>query len=129
LTPDLEKDIEKACGERGVTNPSAFIRAAIRNELTDRADRIQSTEQRIASALDRQATDIARLRGEVQALYTIFNAFVQIFLTCVPEPASEEYEAAAAVARSRYQKFIKAAGAAVASSNGKALAAGAGEES
>ena len=50
LTREEQHQVEEAAKTRGYANPSAFIRAAIRNELDGRAE-LTGTEERIAAGL------------------------------------------------------------------------------
>ena len=47
LTKDLAQKLEAAAREKGFSSPSAFIRAALGNELTSRKPIFDESEQRI----------------------------------------------------------------------------------
>ncbi len=112
LTREDQRQVEEAAKVKGYANPSAFIRAAIRNELNGRAELI-GTEEQIANGFDRVSREVFRVDRGQQALYAIFDAFVKAVLTCVPEPAPEARPQAVARAKERYDRLVKAAGTAM----------------
>ena len=64
LTREEQHQIEEAAKTRGCANSSAFIRAAIRNELDGRAE-LTGTDERIGAGFDRVSRDIFRVgRGQ-----------------------------------------------------------------
>src|ERR1017187_7571122 len=111
--------IDEAVKARGYTSPSAFIRAAIQNELNGRPE-LTETEDRIAGGFERMSRDNLRIVGGQQALYALLDTFVETVLTCVPEPSSDARPQAIARAKKRYHLLIKNAGQTM---SGDALAA------
>jgi Arc/MetJ-type ribon-helix-helix transcriptional regulator len=105
---------------RGYSSPSAFIRAAIQNELDGRPA-LTETEGRIAGGFERQSRDNARIVRGQQALHALLDTFVKTVLTCMPEPSNDARPQAIARAKDRYHLLIKTAGQTMA---GDALAAG-----
>jgi Arc/MetJ-type ribon-helix-helix transcriptional regulator len=101
--------ITEAVKAKGYTNPSAFIRAAIQNELDGRPE-LTETEDRIAGGFDRISRDNARIVRGQQALYALLDTFVKTVLTCMPEPSSDARPQAIARAKDRYHVLIKTAG-------------------
>jgi hypothetical protein len=101
--------ITEAGPAKGYTNPSAFIRAAIQNELDGRPE-LTETEDRIAGGFDRISRDNARIVRGQQALYALLDTFVKTVLTCMPEPSSDARPQAIARAKDRYHVLIKTAG-------------------
>ena len=97
---------------RGYANPSAFIRAAIRNELDGRAE-LTGTDERIGAGFDRVSRDIFRVGRGQQALYALIDAFAKATLACMPEPQPEVRPQAIARAKERYGRLVKAAGQAM----------------
>ena len=86
LSKDEQAQLYQAARERGYLSPTAFIRAAIRNELTGRESEVSETEQRIAATIERLSRDIFRANRGQQALFAVVDTLVKTFLTCVPEP-------------------------------------------
>jgi Arc/MetJ-type ribon-helix-helix transcriptional regulator len=109
LSGDEQHQIEQAAKTRGYANSSAFVRAAIRNELNGRAE-MTGTEERIAAGFDRVARETFRVGRGQQAFYALFDAFAKVVLTCVPEPPSEVRPQAIARAKERYDRLVKSAG-------------------
>src|SRR5580704_16165682 len=112
LTREEQHQVEEVAKTRGYTNPSAFIRAAIRNELDGRGE-LTGTDERMGAGFDRVSHDIFRVGRGQQALFALVDAFAKALLTCVPEPPPEARSQAIALARDRYDKLVKAAGQAM----------------
>jgi Arc/MetJ-type ribon-helix-helix transcriptional regulator len=110
LSKEEEVQVEQAAKERGYLNPSAFIRAAIRNELSGRGNEITEADRRIAASMERVSGDILRVNRGQQALFAVTDALVKTFLTCVPEPPREAMSQSVARARDRYARFVASAG-------------------
>src|SRR5580704_4969096 len=107
LTREDQHRVEETARTRGYANPSAFIRAAIRNELDGRAE-LTGTDERMGAGFDRVSRDIFRVGRGQQALFALVDAFAKAVLTCVPEPPPEARPHAIARARDRYDKLVKA---------------------
>src|SRR5271170_7572847 len=88
ITRADQRQVEDAAKTRGYANPSAFIRAAIRNELDGRAE-LTGTDERIGAGFDRVSRDIFRVGRGQQALYALIDAFAKATLACMPEPQPE----------------------------------------
>jgi|SRR5215469_4456399 len=101
--------VQGAVNTRGHASPSAFVRAAIKNELNGRAE-LTGIEERIAGGFDRMSREIARLGRSQQAIFALLDTFTKTVLTCVPEPPPEAKPQAIARARDRYSKLIRTAG-------------------
>jgi Arc/MetJ-type ribon-helix-helix transcriptional regulator len=112
LTREEQHQVEEAAKTRGYANPSAFIRAAIRNELDGRAE-LTGTDERIGAGFDRVSRDIFRVGRGQQALYALIDAFAKATLACMPEPQPEARPQAIARAKERYGRLVKAAGQAM----------------
>jgi Arc/MetJ-type ribon-helix-helix transcriptional regulator len=110
--------IDEAVKARGFTSPSAFIRAAIQNELSGRPE-LTETEDRIADGFECMSRDNVRIVRGQQALHALLDTFVKTVLTCMPEPSSDAKPQAVARAKDRYHRLIKTAGR---SMSGDALA-------
>src|SRR5579863_7234583 len=103
LAVEEQRRIEEAAVTRGYANASAFIRAAIRNELDGRAE-LTGTEERVGAGFDRVSKDIFRVGRGQQALYAIVDSLIKTVLTCVPEPPPESRQQAIARAKERYDR-------------------------
>ena len=112
LTKEEQHQVEEAAKTRGYANSSAFIRAAIRNELDGRAE-MTGTDERIGAGFDRVSRDIFRVGRGQQALYALIDAFAKATLACMPEPQPEARPQAIARAKERYGRLVKAAGQAM----------------
>jgi|HubBroStandDraft_1064217.scaffolds.fasta_scaffold50558_3 Arc/MetJ-type ribon-helix-helix transcriptional regulator len=119
LSREDQDRIAQGVKARGYTSPSAFIRAAIENELNGRPE-LTETEGRIAGGFERLSRDNARIVRGQQALHALLDTFVKTVLTCMPEPSSDARPQALARAKDRYHLLIKTAGQTMA---GDALAA------
>jgi len=119
---ELEKRIANAAHEAGFGSDSAFIRAAIENELRRRGGGDAGAEDRVAASFDRALTQIQRLATGQQALFALIDALAKTVLTCVPEPSGDAYEQAIARARLRYDRFLKSVGTGLSGEAGKAFA-------
>ena len=112
LSKEDHHQIAEAAKTRGYANPSAFIRAAIRNELNGRVE-LTGAEERIVGGFDRISRDIFRVGRGQQAFFALVDAFAKAVLTCVPEPPPDARPQAIARAKERYERLIKAAGQAM----------------
>lgn len=73
LSKEEQANVQQAAKERGYRSPTAFMRAAIRNELAGREDEITEAEQRTVATLERLGRDIFRnLRGQ-HALFAVLD--------------------------------------------------------
>ena len=86
LSSDEQAQMQRVAKERGYLSPTAFIRVAMRNELTGRENELTESEQRTAATLERLSRDIFRTNRVQQALFAVVDTLVKTFLTCVPEP-------------------------------------------
>ena len=109
LSKAEEREIEEAVKTRGYASPSAFIRAAIRNELSGHSD-APDAEQRVSAGFDRIAQEIFRVGRSQQALFALVDALTKTVLTCIPEPPADARPQAVARGRERYDRLIKSAG-------------------
>jgi hypothetical protein len=110
LTKDLSQKLEAATTQKGFSSPSAFIRAAIENELTSRKPVFDESEERIVSTIDRLAQEMQKLSTGQQALFAFVDSLTKTLLTFLPEPSGEAYAQAVARAKARYERFIKNVG-------------------
>src|ERR1700733_154678 len=104
--------IDEAVQTRGYTSPSAFIRAAIENELNGRPE-LTKTEDLITGGFEGMSRDNIRIVRSQQALHALLDTFVKTVLTCLPEPSIDARPQAIARAKDRYQLLVKTAGKAM----------------
>jgi Arc/MetJ-type ribon-helix-helix transcriptional regulator len=109
LSEAEQREILEAVKGRGYASPSAFIRAAIRNELSGRSDWTDA-EVRVSAGFDRMAQEIFRVGRSQQALFALVDTLTKTLLTCVPEPPADARPQAVARGRERYDRLIKTAG-------------------
>ncbi len=107
-----EQEITNAVKARGYSSPCAFIRAAIKRELSDRSE-LSDAEQRIASSFDRLSRDVFRVGRGQQALFALVDTLTKTFLTCIPEPPADARPQAIARGKQRYDALMKTAGRAM----------------
>jgi Arc/MetJ-type ribon-helix-helix transcriptional regulator len=113
LTPEADERLQSTAKLRGYANPSAFVRAAIDNELSGREDTMIGAEDRLAASMEQVRREIFRLGRAQQALFAFVDSLAKVVLTCVPEPGGEAMEAAVARARGRHARLLKSAGQAM----------------
>jgi Arc/MetJ-type ribon-helix-helix transcriptional regulator len=113
LSESEEKAVREAAKAKGYTSPSAFIRAAIRNEMDGRSE-WTDFEQRLAAGIDRTNEEVSRVGRGQQAVLALLDALTKTVLTCIPEPPVDARTQAVARARERYDRLIKSAGRAMA---------------
>ncbi len=109
LSQEDHRRVEEAAKAGGYASPSAFVRAAIRNELSGRAE-LTGTEERIAGGFDKMSREISRVGRSQQAIFAFMDTFAKTVLTCVPEPPPDARQQAIARARDRYEQLIRNAG-------------------
>ncbi|MGD0048156.1 MAG: ribbon-helix-helix domain-containing protein [Bryobacteraceae bacterium] len=100
LSSEEQYQIEAAAKTRGYANPSAFIRAAIRNESKGRTE-LTGTEERIAGGFDGVSRNIFRVERGQHALFALVDTFAKMVLTCVAEPPPDARPQATDRARER----------------------------
>ncbi len=118
---DLDKRIAKAAKEVGFGSESAFIRAAIENELRRRGADATREDSGAAASFERVSIEIRRLATGQQALFAFVDALAKTVLTCVPEPSGEAYQQAVARAKARYDRFLKSVGSGLSGESGRAF--------
>ena len=109
----LGKGIEEASRLRGFSSPTAFIRYAIEQELSDRQDGLTGAEERLAGSIEQVRRDLFRLARAQQALFAYVDTLTKTLLTCVPEPPADAKPQAVARAKERYDRLVKSAGRAM----------------
>jgi Arc/MetJ-type ribon-helix-helix transcriptional regulator len=110
LPEALDKRIDSAAKLRGYSSPSAFLRAAIKREVSEQAQGTSpGTEQIIGSLKDLQHS-IRRLERAQQALFALVDSLAKVVVTCVPEPRGAALELALGEARNRRARLLANAG-------------------
>ena len=110
LTTAIDERIDTAAKQRGYSSPSAFLRAAIKKELSDRAEGSGHGAEQIVGSLRDIQKEIRRLERVQQALFALVDSLAKAFLTCVPEPHGAALETAVAEARNRHARLLTNAG-------------------
>jgi Arc/MetJ-type ribon-helix-helix transcriptional regulator len=110
LTTAIDERIDTAAKQRGYSSPSAFLRAAIKKELSDRAEGSGHGAEQIVGSLRDIQKEIRRLERVQQALFALVDSLAKAFLTCVPEPRGAALETAVAEARNRHARLLTNAG-------------------
>lgn len=113
LSERVEKTIDEAARQRGFASPTAFIRYAIEQELTGRADDLTGAEERLAGSVESVRRDLFRVMRVQQALFAYLDTLAKTFLTCVPEPPADAKPQAVARAKERHDRLLKSAGRAM----------------
>ncbi len=108
-----DKEIQEATRKRGFSSPTAFIRNAVKQELSGRTEELVGAEERLAASVEQVRREVFRLARTQQALFAFVDSLAKVLLTCVPEPGGEAMEAAVARARSRHERLLKSAGQAM----------------
>ena len=120
LTAAIDERIDSVSKLRGYSSPSAFLRAAIKKELGERAEEIGSSEE-IVGCIREVRQDIRGLERAHQALFALVDSLAKVFLTCVPEPRGAAMEPALAEARNRHARLLNNAGHAMLSDSRAAM--------
>ena len=110
LDSDLNGRVARAAREHGFSNPSAFIREALRRAISSQETAAEAAEQRIAASIDRAMSEIRKVRRVQQAAFAFADAQIKMLLTCVAEPPSEIHDQAVARGKLRYDRFLKSVG-------------------
>jgi len=107
------KEVDTVWRARGFASPTAFIRYAVKQELSERQEGLTGAEERIAATLIQVRKDVFRVGRAQQALFAYVDTLAKTLLTCVPEPPAEARPRAVACAKERYDRLIKSAGRAM----------------
>ena len=109
LTEAIDERIESAAKLQGYSTPSAFLRAAIKKALNERAEGTPLTAEHIRQVQQ----DMRRMERAQQALFALVDSLAKVILTCVPEPRGLSMEVALAEARNRHARLLVSAGQAM----------------
>lgn len=110
LPEALDERIDQAAKLRGYSSPSAFLRAAIKKEISERAEGTDRSVEHVVGSLKDIQRSIQRLERTQQALFALVDSLAKAFLTCVPEPRGAALEPALGEARNRHARLLASAG-------------------
>jgi len=127
ISPELDRRIQESARDRGYRTPSAFIRAAIEDELKSH-NQTAGMEEQTAASFDRLSKELRRMLRGQQALFALVDALTKTFLTCIPEPPMEARAHSIALARDRYTRLMKNAGSGMAGESRSAMQGLVGED-
>ena len=108
--------IDQAVEQGGFSSPTAFIRYAVGQQLTARAERggDNGSEERLAANLEQLRREVVRLGRAQQALFAYLDTLGKTILTCIPEPPTDARPQAVARAKERYDRMLKSVAKAMA---------------
>lgn len=106
----VDERIDSTAKARGYSSPSAFLRAAIKKELSERAEGAGPSMEQIVGSLKEIQNSVRRLERAQQAMFALVDSLTKAFLTCVPEPRGAALEPALAEARNRHARLLASAG-------------------
>lgn len=109
----VSKEVDTISRTRGFASPTAFVRYAVQQELSERQEGLTGAEERIAATLTQVRKDVFRVARAQQALFAYVDTLAKALLTCVPEPPADARPRAVACAKERYHRLIKSAGRAM----------------
>ena len=121
LPEAVNEKIDTAAKQRGYSSPSAFLRAAIKKVLSERAEGANPSAEHVVGSLKEIQHSIRRLERTHHALFALVDSLTKAFLTCVPEPRGSALELALAEARNRHARLLASAGHAMLSDSLVAL--------
>ncbi len=78
LTEALDKRLEMEEKKRGFASTSAFVRAAIENELTGKGRADAQLEERVAASFDRVCREVMKLGNAQQTLFAFIDALARM---------------------------------------------------
>ena len=108
--------IDQAAEQGGFSSPTAFIRYAVGQQLSARAERGSESgaEDRLAASLEQLRREVVRLGRGQQALFAYLDTLGKTILTCMPEPPADARPQAVARAKERYERMLKSVAKAMA---------------
>ncbi len=104
---ELLTEAGKIAKERGFRSLNAFVAEAIANEVHRGGSALEETESRMAATLERIAKELRKLTNTGQVHLAFTDTLVRVFLQCIPQPPEEARSASLALAKSRYDDFLK----------------------
>ena len=121
LPAAIDEKIDGAAKLRGYSSPSAFLRAAIKKEISERTEGTGVSIEQIIGSLAGIQRSIGRVERAQQALFALVDSLTKAFLTCVPEPRGAALEPALSEARNRHERLLSNAGHAMHSDSRNAM--------
>jgi hypothetical protein len=109
----MDNEIQDATRKHGFASPTAFIRHAVKQQLSGRSEELVGAEERLAASMEQIRAEVFRLGRAQQALFAFVDSLAKVLLTCVPEPGGGAMEAAVARAQGRHARLLKSAGQAM----------------
>lgn len=109
LTDAIDKRIQSVAKQRGYSNPTAFVRAAIKRELDESAEG-SAPNEKLLGYISEVRHDVRRVERAQQALFALVDSLAKAFVTCVPEPHGVAMEPALHEARKRHARLLTIAG-------------------
>ena len=79
LTAAIDEQINSAAKLRGYSSPSAFLRAAIKKELGERAEGSGPSAEQIVGSIRGHRHDIRRLERAQQASFALLDSLAKAF--------------------------------------------------
>lgn len=113
LTSAIDERINSAAKLHGYSSPSAFLRAAIKKELSERDSGMGPSPEQMIGSIQALRQDMRRLERAQQALFALMDSLAKVLLTCVPEPRGPAMETALGEARNRHARLLMNAGQAM----------------
>jgi hypothetical protein len=109
----MDNEIQDNTRKHGFASPTAFIRHAVKQQLSGRSEELVGAEERLAASMEQIRAEVFRLGRAQQALFAFVDSLAKVLLTCVPEPDGGAMEAAVARAQGRHARLLKSAGQAM----------------
>ena len=111
LSEATYKAVVQAAKVRSFDSPSAFMRAAVENELRGVDATLDECAQRITASLELYSKQVRRVSTGQQALFAYVDALAKVILSTLPDTDEDTRKAAAARGKLRYSRFLKSVGA------------------
>jgi hypothetical protein len=107
FSEDSRKQIGDAARRGGFVSPTAFIRYAVRQQLSAKPPQGDGAEERLGANLEQLRREVIRLSRAEQALFAYLDTLSKTILTCIPEPPTDARAQAVARAKKRYDRMLK----------------------
>ena len=82
LTTETDERIQSATKLRGYSSPSAFLRAAIKKELSERTEAVSLSAKQMVGCVKEVRQDLRRVERSQQALFALVDSLAKVFLVC-----------------------------------------------
>jgi Arc/MetJ-type ribon-helix-helix transcriptional regulator len=107
FSEDSRRQIEDAAKRGGFASPTAFIRYAVRQQLSAGTSQGDGAEERLGANLEQLRREVIRLSRAQQAAFAYLDTLGKTILTCIPEPPTDARAQAVARAKERYDRMLK----------------------